>query len=312
LRSCDLKSRRCAKLPNWHPVIPLHDADGTVNLPDPDDGHPHHYAPSSLVTDLRAEIAVWKSRAEDYYRIGKHWADLVDTLLSEIAELKRVPRGVGPAGGQPLATPAGGGSDELALSSAKTHCPSCHRHWDEHEFGVPAPTCPQIVPALSLEVALACRCAQIQADDPRRHFKGCPKREELPEMAPSSEASADLTELRLEITALRAERDVARAVSWDMQMHNATLRKSLEVRTEYHTFVQQRDEARLKATEASVILRELVNTLPRCKECGKPATRARYLGSGPPCCDEHGVDAPEYPRGAAVRKAIALREKEGR
>jgi hypothetical protein len=417
-----------------------------------------------------AEIADWKSRADDYYRIGKHWAELVDTLRAEIAELRaavasagfrvspcinsaptlwcvecgrdsgfhwekcarlrsRMSEAVTPASevagpssdetgaraeevgpirkaeqqvvsaarlltknmptraqyslrtvhetmlvlavdvlgaaeraervepnsaAGSVLTPAGGGSDEPELSKTSgiakdspggTQQPSpegspvdpalssearvvdrCSYVRGEMRDGalLPVGRCALAtghdgahfmldldatggIRAERIEPALVCRCSQIQADDPRRHFKGCPMREELPEMAPPSgepkhSSKDDVSEYE-ELQELRAA--------------NATLRKALDVRTEYHTFVQQRDEARIKATELGDILRDLVYTLPRCdNHPDRPATRAWVRGAGR-YCDECGtkvgmLPVHEYPRAAAVRKAQALLEKEGR
>jgi hypothetical protein len=97
----------------------------------------------------------------------------------------------------------------------------------------------------------------------------------------------------------------------ELRAANATLRKALDVRTEYHVFIQQRDEARIKATELGDILRELVYMLPRCdNHPDRPATRAWVRGAGR-YCDECGtkvgmLPVHEYPRAAAVRKAVAL------
>lgn len=37
------------------------------------------------------------------------------------------------------------------------------------------------IEGLTVTNGTRCRCRRIQADDPRRHFKGCPRREDLPE-----------------------------------------------------------------------------------------------------------------------------------
>jgi hypothetical protein len=68
--------------------------------------------------------------------------------------------------------------------------------------------------------------------------------------------------------------------------------------------------------EALDVLRQLVDALPKCYECGKPATR-----HGPNAekwcdrCDEHGCDPfrspTDYRRAAPLREAIALLERHG-
>lgn len=45
-----------ARLPTWHPVIALHDADATIDLQDRDDGHSHHYVPASSLAEARARV----------------------------------------------------------------------------------------------------------------------------------------------------------------------------------------------------------------------------------------------------------------
>lgn len=65
------------------------------------------------------------------------------------------------------------------------------------------------------------------------------------------------------------------------------------------------------------ILRELVATLPKCDECDLPATKAFRRGEGR-WCDNHKmrmhwlagyeepIEAPDYPRALALRKAMEL------
>jgi hypothetical protein len=66
--------------------------------------------------------------------------------------------------------------------------------------------------------------------------------------------------------------------------------------------------------EARDILGRLVETLPRCSYCENPATRAFRRG-GERYCDEHrhnpatGNAAPDYPRAATLREALALLAK---
>ena len=43
-------------------IVPLRDADGTVDLRDAEDGHSHHYVPSSLLTYARAEIEAQRNK----------------------------------------------------------------------------------------------------------------------------------------------------------------------------------------------------------------------------------------------------------
>lgn len=52
----------------------------------------------------------------------------------------------------------------------------------------------------------------------------------------------------------------------------------------------------------------LVDSLPKCDRCTKPATRA-YGRGGERFCDEHGEDVPEYPRAAPLRTLIKLLEE---
>lgn len=70
--------------------------------------------------------------------------------------------------------------------------------------------------------------------------------------------------------------------------------------------------ARCLAAEAKA--RALVDALPKCDECGEPATRAWGRG-GARYCDVHGkdihgraacVDVPEYPRAAPLRALVAI------
>lgn len=65
-------------------------------------------------------------------------------------------------------------------------------------------------------------------------------------------------------------------------------------------------------------LRKLVESLPKCDECSKPATRAFERGAGRWCDDHKSVifgqntrriyseDAPDYPRAEALREAMKL------
>jgi hypothetical protein len=58
-----------AKLPNWCPVVPLHDEDGTVDVQDRDDGHSHHCVPSSKLAEVREELRLardWKNVADEW------------------------------------------------------------------------------------------------------------------------------------------------------------------------------------------------------------------------------------------------------
>lgn len=65
------------------------------------------------------------------------------------------------------------------------------------------------------------------------------------------------------------------------------------------------------STDYRTLLKDLVEALPKCEDCSRPATRAYQRGSFR-WCDEHGVyDAgrlmpvPEYPRAPALRAAVA-------
>jgi hypothetical protein len=73
----------------------------------------------------------------------------------------------------------------------------------------------------------------------------------------------------------------------------------------------ERDEALgdLAAAKAETAkLRELatalIDALPKCDECSKPATRAFRRGEGR-WCDACGFVAPEYPRAAPLRALMA-------
>jgi hypothetical protein len=184
-----------ARLAMWSPVLPLHDAVGTIDVRDREDGHSHHYVPSSLAEAQAAEIAELKS-------------DL--TVALEV--LERLEPGITTA----AATPAGGDSDEPSFSSEalQEHAP------------VTCPIC-----------------------------------------------GADLT----------------------------------------------REPHRAPCQNVEEILRELVDTLPKCDtHPDRPATRSWGPGRSR-YCDECGTrygekrdHVAELPSAAAVRKAVALREREGR
>jgi hypothetical protein len=71
------------------------------------------------------------------------------------------------------------------------------------------------------------------------------------------------------------------------------------------------DAAEARARGLVDLVRELVDALPPCSYCDRPATRAHGRGTAR-FCDVHGPDVPEYPRAGALREAeAALREAGG-
>lgn len=56
---------------------------------------------------------------------------------------------------------------------------------------------------------------------------------------------------------------------------------------------------------ALAALADLVAALPKCRDCGNPATRAHGRGGGR-WCDEHGAGVPEYTRAQPLRRALQL------
>jgi hypothetical protein len=71
------------------------------------------------------------------------------------------------------------------------------------------------------------------------------------------------------------------------------------------------DAAEARARGLAATLRALVDSLPKCADCDRPATRAWHRGADR-YCDEHGTPVPEYPRAEALRKAqAALAAAEG-
>jgi len=105
----------------------------------------------------------------------------------------------------------------------------------------------------------------------------------------------------------------------------AALQHAADVRVELDEAVYQLEGARqalekerARAQRAEEVLDELVAALPKCDECGAPATRAFRRGQGR-WCDEHRerpmiggpfpmtIVAPEYPRAAAIRRARLVR-----
>lgn len=73
-----------AKLQHWCPVVPLHDEDGTVDVQDRDDGHSHHYVPSSKLAAARAEVEAAKDDVRGRIRDYEH--DIAE-LRASIQEL---------------------------------------------------------------------------------------------------------------------------------------------------------------------------------------------------------------------------------
>lgn len=74
----------------------------------------------------------------------------------------------------------------------------------------------------------------------------------------------------------------------------------------YSEDAMQEMRERIEALESA--LTDLIDSLPKCDQCTRPATRAWERGKGR-YCDEDGLLVPDYPRAPALRKAIALLAK---
>lgn len=62
----------------------------------------------------------------------------------------------------------------------------------------------------------------------------------------------------------------------------------------------------MRSIKLELVLRELINTLPKCDKCTNPATKANGRGGARWCDICAPVNTPDYPRATALRKATKM------